>query len=77
MFWKIIIPPKYVDILFENISSSDICLARTLAKLARARARNCQMLAILTERKGMAASSTGIRVGAWSKREVQELETSK
>ena len=75
MFWKIIIPPKYVDNLFENFSSPDICLARTLAK--RACARTCQMLPILTERKEMAASSTGIRVGAWSKRGVQELETSK
>ena len=33
--------------------------------------------AVDIDRKEMAASSTGIRVGAWSKREVQELETSK
>ena len=56
--------------------SADICLARVLGK--RARARTCQMLgAVDIDRKEMAASSTGISVGAWTKREVQELETSK
>ena len=49
----------------STIFSADICLARVLAK--RARARTCQSADI--DRKEMAASSTGIRVGAWSKRE--------
>ena len=56
MFWKIIIPPKYVDILFETFSSPDICLARALAKRARAYLSDAADI----DRKEMAASSTGI-----------------
>ena len=53
MFWKIIIPPKHVGILFENLSSADFYLARVLGRRA----------------SKMAASSTGIREhGASEKR---------
>ena len=53
MFWKIIIPPKHVGILFENLSSADFCLARVRDRRA----------------SKMAASSTRIREhGASEKR---------
>ena len=53
--------------------SADVCLARVVGKRARAYLSDAADI----DRKEMAASSTDIRVGAWSKREVQELETSK
>ena len=53
--------------------SADIYLARVVGKRARAYLSDAADI----DRKEMAASSTDIRVGAWSKREVQELETSK